>query len=285
MFKSGPLLMTAAMAFFALEDMFLKAALTQISVGLGLILFGLGGTLVFLVWALLRGETLFHPAIWSRPLILRSTSEVLGRLFYTLAFALAPLSLVSAILQATPLVVALGAVVFFGEVVGWRRWLAISVGFVGVLMILRPGTDAFTATSIFAVLGMLGFAGRDLATRASPPSMSNVQLGVYGFVMLVIAGAIMVAVTGLGPLPDFIGGLQVLAATVVGVLAYTCLTASMRIGEVSVTVPFRYTRLVFAMLLGVAVFGERPDLMTLLGSAVIVASGLYTIWRGQKKPA
>lgn len=258
MLQSGPFLMTAAMALFALEDMFLKAAMAEVSVGFGLTVFGLGGMAVFLVWARLRGQRMFHPAIVSRPLILRSMSEVLGRLFYTLAFALAPLSLVSAILQATPLVVALGAVVFFGETVGWRRWSAIAVGFVGVLMILRPGTEAFTATSIFAVLGMLGFAGRDLATRASPPSMSNIQLGVYGFLMLVIAGAILMVMDDTGPLPSPLATGQLVAAIAVGVLAYTCLTASMRVGEVSLTVPFRYTRLLFAMILGIAIFGNAP---------------------------
>lgn len=283
MLKNGPVLMTAAMALFALEDVLLKAAMREISVGFGLTVFGLGGMAVFLVWAGARAERLFHPAIFSRPLILRSLSEVGGRLFYTLAFALAPLSLVSAILQATPLVVALGAVVFFGEKVGWRRWSAISFGFLGVLMILRPGTDAFTATSIFAVLGMLGFAGRDLATRASPPSMSNIQLGVYGFLMLVIAGLIMMAVAGPGPLPSAPTTARLVAAIAVGVLAYTCLTASMRVGEVSLTVPFRYTRLLFAMVLGIAIFGERPDLMTWAGSAVIVASGLYTLMRSQRR--
>lgn len=279
----GPLLMTVAMALFALEDMFLKAAMGPVTVGMALVFFGLGGTLIFLIWAALRGEQLFHPAIFKKALVLRSVSEVSGRLFYTLAFALAPLSLVSAILQATPLVVALGAVVFFGESVGWRRWLAICVGFVGVLMILRPGSAAFDAAALFAVLGMLGFAGRDLATRASPASMSNAQLGVYGFIMLVIAGGLMMLWQGTGPLPDATATLQLGLATAVGVAAYTALTASMRIGTVSITVPFRYTRLLFGMVLGIVVFGESPDMMTYLGSAVIVLSGLIVLWRGAQK--
>lgn len=281
-FLIGPLLMTLAMAFFALEDMFLKSAMRQVSVGLGLICFGFGGMILFVIWARLRGEAPLHPAMTSRPLVLRSACEVLGRLFYTLAFALAPLSLVSAILQATPLVVALGAVVFFNERVGWRRWSAIVIGFVGVLMILRPGTDAFELTSVFAVLGMLGFAGRDLGSRASPASMSNAQLGVLGFAMLVVAGGIMVLVTGPGPLPDAASARDIALAVLVGVLAYSALTEAMRVGTVSVTVPFRYTRLLFAMILGIVVFGESPDTMTLLGSAVIVLSGLVVIRRGQR---
>ena len=278
----GPLYMTAAMALFAVEDMFLKSAMQEITVGLGLILFGLGGLIIFLIWARLRGEAPLHPAVTTRPLLLRSASEVLGRLFYTLAFALAPLSVVSAILQATPLVVALGAVVFFGETVGWRRWTAIVIGFIGVLMILRPGTNAFDLTSIFAVLGMLGFAGRDLGSRASPASMSNAQLGVLGFAMLVIAGLILIAVTGPGPMASPRASGQVALAVIVGVLAYTALTAAMRVGEVSVTVPFRYTRLIFAMILGILVFGETPDSMTLAGSAVIVLSGLVVIRRSAR---
>lgn len=274
--------MTAAMACFAIEDMFLKSAMQEITVGLGLILFGLGGMGIFVIWAHLRGESPLHPALTTRPLVLRSASEVLGRLFYTLAFALAPLSVVSAILQATPLVVALGAVLIFGETVGWRRWAAIGIGFVGVLMILRPGTEAFDLTSIFAILGMLGFAGRDLGSRASPASMSNAQLGVLGFAMLVIAGGILIAFTGPGPMPSARAGGQVALAVITGVLAYSALTAAMRVGEVSMTVPFRYTRLIFAMILGVVVFGERPDAMTLAGSAVIVLSGLVVIRRSRK---
>lgn len=270
------------MALFTLEDMFLKTAMAQIHVGLGLMIFGAGGLAVFLIWARLRGEPVLHPAMRQPPMLWRSGSEVMGRLFYTLAFALAPLSLVTAILQATPLVVALGAVVFFAEQVGWRRWLAIASGFLGVLIILRPGTEAFDVTAIFALLGMLGFAGRDLATRASPASMTNAQLGVLGFAMLIVSGLILTAFTGLGPLPDPKAQAALGAAVGVGVLAYTCLTASMRVGEVSLTVPWRYTRLVFAMVLGMIVFGERPDAATLIGSAIIVLSGLYTLHRATR---
>jgi drug/metabolite transporter (DMT)-like permease len=275
----GPAFMTLAMACFALEDFFLKSALERINVALTLVLFGAGGMAVFALWARTRGEAVFAPGLRSRALVLRSLAEVGGRLFYTLAFALAPLSLVSAILQAAPLVVAAGAVVVFGERVGWRRWSAIAVGFCGVLIILRPWEAGLPATAIFALLGMLGFALRDLATRASPPAMSNAQLGVAGFAMLIVAGLVMMTVTGPGPLPDARSAGFFALAIAVGVLAYAALTTAMRVGEVSLTVPWRYTRLVFAMALGVLVLGERPDAATLLGAAIIVASGLYTLRR------
>jgi drug/metabolite transporter (DMT)-like permease len=281
----GSLWMVAAMAGFAVEDMFLKSVAASLPVGQILMIFGAGGMMGFALLAMRRGERILHPAILSPAILIRCLFEVAGRLFYTLAIALTPLSSASAILQATPLVVVMGAALVFGERVGWRRWAAIAVGFAGVLIILRPGLDGFTPLSLLAVLGMLGFAGRDLATRAAPPVLSNLQLGVYGFAMMVPTGALLLAVSGGAVLPSALAAGQLAAATVIGVLAYYALTSAMRIGEVSVVTPFRYTRLVFALILGATVFGERPDAATLLGSAVIVTSGIYTLLRSRRVQA
>ncbi|KUP91545.1 DMT family transporter [Tritonibacter horizontis] len=277
----GSLLMVLAMGAFALEDVIIKSVAAAMPTGQVLILFGLGGMAVFAGVARAQGSALWHPGFCTRPLIWRAVAEVSGRLFFTLAIVLAPLSLASAILQATPLVVTAGAVVFFGERVGWRRWLAIVAGFAGVMMILRPGMSGFEATSLLAVAGMLGFAGRDLATRAAPRTMSNAQLGLFGFAMLAIAGGIALAWTGGAVWPTGPQTLALCATVTIGVLAYMALTGAMRLGELSVVAPFRYTRLVFAMVLGVVVFQEQPDLMTLLGSAVVVGSGVFTLLRSK----
>ncbi|TKA95262.1 DMT family transporter [Cereibacter changlensis] len=274
--------MVLSMAGFALEDMLLKSVAQSLPVGEILMIFGLGGMLAFMVLAARRGERALHPAILSRAILLRAACESAGRLFYTLAIALTPLSSASAILQATPLVVVGGAALIFGEKVGWRRWTAIALGFAGVLIILRPGVEGFSLASLLAVAGMLGFAGRDLATRAAPTVLSNLQLGIYGFFMLIPTGAALLAFTGGAVLPDPRQAALLLAATAVGVGAYYALTAAMRIGEVSVITPFRYTRLLFALILGVLVFAERPDAPTLIGSAVVVASGLYTLLRSAR---
>ena len=279
----GSLLMVGAMAGFAVEDMFLKFAARSLPVGQILMIFGGAGMLAFAALTKLRGERVFHPAILSRPILIRAVFEVMGRLFYTLAIAYTALSSASAILQATPLVVVAGAALIFGERVGWRRWAAILVGFAGVLIILRPGLEGFTVASLLAVAGTIGFAGRDLATRAAPPVLSNLQLGVYGFAMMVPTGAVLLMFFGDAVMPDLAASGQLLAATVVGVGAYYALTAAMRMGDVGVITPFRYTRLVFALILGVALFGERPDGYTLIGSAIIVASGIYTLIRGRKR--
>ena len=274
--------MVAAMAGFAIEDMFLKSAARHMPVGEVITLFGLGGMLAFILLARRQGEPAFSAAMLSRPMLVRSGFEVTGRLFYSLAIALTPLSIASAILQATPLVVVAGAAVLFGETVGLRRWLAIIAGFVGVMLIIRPGLAGFDVLSLLTVIGLIGFAGRDLATRAAPPALSNMQLGVAGFAMLTLAGVIILLVNGEYRMPDATGLGLTLCATLFGVVAYNALTTAMRTGEVSAVTPFRYTRLLFALILGATIFGERPDALTLLGSVIVVASGIYVLTQNRR---
>ena len=190
--------------------------------------------------------------------------------------------LVSAILQATPLVVVPVAARMFGETLGLRRWAVILGGFVGVLIVLRPGLSGISLTSLLAVVGMLGFAGRDLATRASPPALSNDQLGVAGFGVLAVSGALMLAVTGDASLPGPTGWALFAGLSVVGIFGYDALTRAMRTGQVGAVTPFRYSRLIFAMVLAVTVFGERPDLPMLLGCALIVGCGLMLLVPGRR---
>ena len=270
------------MAGFAVEDMALKSAAQAVPVAEVMVIFGAGGALAFALIARARGEA-FLPRAAGLTLGIRAGFELVGRLFYTLAIALTPLSSATAILQATPIVVVAGAAVVFGERVGWRRWSAILLGLAGVLVILRPGAEAFTPLSILAVLGMLGFAGRDLATRAAAPAVGWAVLGVYGFLMIVVAGVVYGVWTGSTfVIPDLSATLRLLVAVLVGVAAYSALTMAMRTGEVSAVTPFRYSRLLFGVALGVLVFGERPDAGVLLGSAIIVASGLYILARGRR---
>lgn len=276
--QRGALFMTASMAGFAVEDVFVKAAAHTLPLGQVLLTIGLTGMLVFAAMAARQGEALLPPAFLSRAMLVRCGFEVTGRLFYGLAITLTALSTTSAILQATPLVVVAGAALVFGEKVSLQRWLAVLVGFAGVMVILRPGAD-FSALSLLAVVGLLGFAGRDLATRAAPKGLSNRQLGTLGFAMLATAGVILLAVTGGAQVPSGIALVYLMGGTVFGMLGYHALTYAMRTGEVGAVTPFRYTRLVFAMVLAMALFGERPDLATWIGAALVVGSGIYALTR------
>ncbi len=279
----GALCMIGSMAVFAVEDAFIKAASETLPTGQILILFGLGGALLFAGLSRLEGRALYHPDVVSGPMRARVVLEVAGRLFYTLAITLIPLSTATVILQATPLFVVAGAALVFGEAVGWRRWGAVALGLVGVLVIVRPGTDDFSGLSVLAVIGMLGFAGRDLASRAAPASLSTSILGLYGFLAVLAAGAIFSAWEGAPFTAPGLGASLCLAGAVgVGVAAYALLMRAMRTGDVSAVTPFRYTRLLFGTALGIALFGERLSAAMVAGSALIVVSGLFILWRGRQ---
>lgn len=280
----GAMLMVAAMLAFAIEDMFIKK-LAESGVPLGqLILYlGLGGALAFGIVVRARGEALLSPALLKRGVILRNIGEIVGTLGFVSAIALTPISSASAIFQANPLAVTLGAALFLGAPVGWRRWTAIGVGFAGVMMIVRPGAADFDPRSIYAVVAVVGLALRDLATRTVAREVSSMQLSAWGFAMLIPAGLFMFWLTGQAPvtfLPWQWGFMA--AALLCGLLGYYSIVAASRLGDIAFVTSFRYSRMLFALIIGALFFGERPDLLTLAGAALIVGSGLYTLLRERR---
>ena len=278
----GSMLMVLAMAGFAAEDLFVKLLSHDIPVGQILMMLGAGGCAVFAVAARAQGTRLISPVLLTRPVILRNLGEVIAAVTYVAALSLADLSTISAIIQATPLAVTLGAALFMGAQVGWRRWSAILVGLAGVLLIVRPGLDAFHISSVFAVISVIGLAIRDLATWAIPSQVSSMQLSCYAFGIMVPTGAIVLAFQGGAAMPDPVAWAYLLGALIFGVLGYYFIVGAMRIGEIAAVTPFRYARLLFALVIGMTLLGERPDVWTLIGAAIIIASGLYTLIREQR---
>lgn len=274
------LLMVAAMGFFAGQDVFIKVLSNVLSPGQIVLLIGAGGLPVLIPWALaerraLLPRTLLHPAVMAR-----NGFEFATAICLVSALAAVELSLVTAIMQAVPLLVTAGAALWFAEPVGWRRWSAIAVGLAGVLVILRPGMAGFDPAVLWAVGGAVAMAARDLATRAVPPAVTSAQLSLWAFVVLVPAGLLLMALEGSPhgwPGPE--GWLAVAAMVALGLVAYAALVVATRIGDVAAVAPFRYSRILVALVLGALVFGERPDAASLAGIALIVGSGLYTLLR------
>jgi drug/metabolite transporter (DMT)-like permease len=192
-----------------------------------------------------------------------------------------PLANASAILQALPLAMTLAAALFFGEPVGWRRYLAIGIGFVGVMIIVRPGTDGFTGYSLWALAAIVFIVIRDLSTRRLSPAVPG------PWVALVTSGVLTAAAAAAGGLEDWqpAGAGSLLAlATASGclVVAYITGVGSMRVGEIGFVQPFRYSLLIWAMGFGIVMFDEWPDLWMLVGSAIVVATGLFTLYRERR---
>ncbi len=272
--------MVAAMAGFALEDVLIKQLATALPVGQVLSMVGAAGGIVFSIISLASGRRLLSSGLLVRSVMVRNITEAIGSAAFVTALALTTLSSASAILQATPLAVTLGAALFLGEPVGWRRWTAITLGFIGVLLIIQPGLAAFTPGSLLAVVAVVLLAARDLASRTVPQEIASVQVAAWGFLSLVPAGLVTMLLMDHEPrVPGTAELARLLATVIISCGGYYSLVAATRLGEVSAVVPFRYTRLVFALILGYFVFGERPDLLMLAGCALIVGTGLYTIWR------
>ncbi len=278
----GALFMILAMLGFGLEDAFFKAATATggVTAGMGTVQFGLLAMALYALYARVRGVPVWTTAYLKPGLLIRTGFEITGRLFFALSLAYTPLSTTSAILQAAPLVVMLGAALVLGERIGPRRWAAMAVGFAGVLLIVRPSPAGLEANAFLALLGMIGFAGRDLATRAAPASVHTAQLGVLGFAVVTAAGLVILAFEpGPPALPDRTAALLLTGTALCGVLGYTAMTFAMRTGEIGVVAPFRYFRLIVALILACTLFGERPDALTLTGAALIVSAGIYALIR------
>ena len=276
--------MIASMAAFAIEDGFLKTVTKQLPVGQVLMMFGAAGLCVFAVMARRAGASIFQAQVFTQNMLFRAVFEFFGRLFYILAIALTPLSSATAILQSAPLFVVLGARIFLREKVDGKTWLAIFVGLLGVMIILRPSAEDFSPMSLLAVVGTLGFVGRDLFSRTAPPSLTKEVLGFYGFTNMMIAGACFAVWDGKPFVPLQAQQLLMLgAALMVGIFAYTALMIAMRTGSIGAVTPYRYSRLLFGIFIGVAVFDEQLDAPMLLGCAVVMGAGLFIGWQNQRR--
>ncbi len=276
----GPLFMVASMAGFAAEDALIKALADSVPIGQIGIFLGVGGVLVFGILAQIQGHSLLDRQALRGAVLLRNLAEVCAVVCMLMGIAMAPLSIVTAVLQAMPLTVTLAAAVFLREPVGWRRWSAIIIGFIGVMMIIRPGASGFDPYVLFPLGAVIALTVRDLATRQIPASVASIQVSGWGFATAIPGGLFILLMRGEGLVnPSALDwGLQGLAL-LAGILGYTALVLATRAGDIGLTTPFRYSRLVFGMMIGVIVFGERPDWLTLAGAALIVGAGLYTLMR------
>lgn len=274
----GSFLMVVAMATFAVEDSVIKLVSSVLPVGQILFLLGVGGALSFSGLALILRKEIFSYGVFTRPMHFRVISEVTGRVFYSSALALTPLASSTMILQATPLVVVIGAAVLFKEKVSALRWAAVLLGFFGVLIIIDPSSDSFSFLSILAVLGMLGFAGRDLASRAVPKSLNILALGFHGFMSIALSGIVLTLFCNESIIwPDSSSWLYLLLGVFLGTIGYSALISAMRIGEVSAITPFRYSRIIFGVAIGMFFFGENITLTATLGCGLIVLSSFVVL--------
>jgi drug/metabolite transporter (DMT)-like permease len=275
----GASLMMVSMASFTLNDVCMKALSDELPLFQALTLRGVATTLLLLVCARWLGTLRLDLPRRDWGLIaLRTAAEIGAAYFFITALFNMPLANATAILQVLPLTVTLAGAVFLGEAVGWRRLAAILVGFLGVMLIIRPGAEGFTIYSVYALVSVGFVTLRDLTVRRLSTEVPSLTValcasaGVAGFSALASLGVEWQPLSGKAALQ--LGGAAVL---VIG--GYLCSVMAMRVGEVAVVTPFRYTALLWALVLGFLVFGDWPAPLTLLGAAIVVAMGVYTFYR------
>ncbi|AFL52682.1 drug/metabolite transporter (DMT)-like permease [Sinorhizobium fredii] len=275
----GIVFMTLAMAGFSCNDALVKSVTGAMNTGQIMFIRGLMTTLMILVIAYRFGalrpvRTVFRPVI-----MLRIAMEALASLTYISALGQIPLANASAIMQALPLAVTLGAALFLGEPVGWRRWTAIVIGFLGVLIVLRPGPEGFTPAALTVVACVFFTATRDLCTRRIGSDVPSLFITVTtALVTTLVGGALIVPFGGWQPV-SVTSFTNLAGASVLLMLGYQTIVLAMRDGDISVVAPFRYTGLLWAITIGIIFFSEAPDRWMLTGVAIIVGSGLYTFYR------
>ncbi len=283
----GSIYILIAMASFALGDTIIKLVSQQLPLSQILVIRGCFAAATFFGIAVYLKQ-LRHPRIiLSGPFMLRLFGEVIASAFFLTALFNMPMANASAIMQALPLTVSAGASYFFGEKIGWRRMSAILVGLFGVLLIVQPGLEGFTIYSVACLIAIGGTTLRDLATRKLDKSIPSLYVSLVTVIVVIGLG---LALTPFQPWqPVGIREIGTLAAASVFLMTgFMGIISGMRVGAVAVVTPFRYTVLIFAIILGFLVFNEVPDWLTIIGSTIVVASGLYTLYRENvlgKKPA
>ncbi|WP_353471137.1 DMT family transporter [Salipiger sp. H15] len=275
----GMLLMIGNMAAFTFSDACVKEIGSDLPLSQVLVLRGLVASLFIAGLALRLGALRHRPGGRDAALmLLRGIAECGSAYFFLTALRNMPLANATALLQMVPLTVTLGSAVFFGEPVGWRRWLAIAGGFCGMLLIVRPGTEGFNTYSVYALLTVVAVTLRDLTTRRFSKQLPSMQVTLSSSVLVTLMAAVLSLGEDWQPLDARLSVLMLGTALLV-MAGYTLSVMVMRIGEVGFIAPFRYTGLLWALLLGLVFWGEVPQPMTLLGAAVIVAMGSFTLWR------
>lgn len=277
----GALYMNIAMAAFTVNDSLMKAATSTLEMPLwqaiatrGLLTLGP----LLLIGHLTGGLRFRMPRRDAVAVGLRSVGEVASTLTFLAALVHMPLANLSAIMQSLPLAVTLAAWLFLKEPVGWRRLLAICVGFFGVMLIVRPGPEGFDHWSLLGLISVAFVVLRDLSTRQLSKAVPSSTVAVMASVAVTSTALVLSLIDGW--IVPSLGQIALLAGAAASlVVGYNYVVMVMRVGDLGFVAPFRYTSLVVALILGWLVFGTFPDGLTLAGAALVVGSGIFTLWR------
>ena len=279
---TGAGLMALSMLSFVSNDALMKALFADMSIYQAIFLRGVLTVPLIAVLAWHQGTLIVRVAARDRLLVaLRVSAEVGATIGFLTALKYMPLANVTAILQALPLTVTMAAALFLGEAVGWRRWMAILIGLVGVIIIIRPGMQGFSVYSIWALAAVGCVTLREIVTRKLSSDLPSLPVALATAIAIALLGAVMLPAVEWAPVSPGNWAL-VLGASVAIIGGYLFSVMTMRIGDIGFVAPFRYTAMVWAIALGLLMFGELPDMATSIGTGIVIATGLYSLHRERR---
>ena len=273
----GSIFMIAAMAGFACNDLLIKGIGGSLSIGQIVLFRGIIATSLVL-FLCVRTRQLYKVRRLSPLILVRALAEATATYCFLQALFAIPITELSAVMQALPLVITVGAALFLGERVGWRRLVAIGIGFIGVFLIIRPGFSGFSIYSVYALAAVLACAVRDLVTRRLAGDVPSLVVTLVTTVLVTALGGVLALGQPWHPVAAEKIGLLAIASIFI-VIGYHFAVAAMRVGEIGFVSPFRYTMLLFTAAGGALFYGEIPDYLTIVGACIVILTGIYTIFR------
>lgn len=278
----GAIYMNVAMAAFTINDAGMKEVTQTLPLFEAIALRGLLSMAALLAFGLATGAVKLRLGAHDGTAVaIRTVAEIGGTLTFLSALMHMPLANLSAIMQSLPLALTLAAALVFREGIGWRRLSAILVGFCGVLLIIQPGTDGFDRWSVVGLASVACVVLRDLSTRRMSRDVPSATVALWAATGVTAMGLVVTSVSGwVVPRPH---ELAIVATSSTALIAgYMFSVMVMRVGDIGFVAPFRYTSLIWAILLGWLVFGSLPDTLTLVGAGIVIATGIFTLYRERK---
>jgi drug/metabolite transporter (DMT)-like permease len=277
----GIIAMVAATAVFTCGDAAMKLVSDSLPTGETVFVRGVCTITIVTVAAFWTGAIYRLRDALVRAMGWRSLGDVGSALFFQAALARMPFADLMGILQMTPLSLTAASALFLGEHVGWRRWTAVAIGFAGALLVIKPGSSAFNAWALLGVLSVLCGTLRDVSTRRLDVALSPL--------LIMMLSQLVVASAGLGcwafeawKVPSLAELLYLAFASAFSLVGHLCVIYSLRSGEVAAVAPFRYAGIVWSILLGLLIWNQLPDALSLTGISILVSAGLYTFYREQQ---
>ncbi len=275
------LYMVIAMACFILNDTCIKTIGTTLPLGQIIAIRGVLSVLVVAMICAHQGVLGSVPSLFTPKVLARSLLDVAGTFLFLVSLMHMPIANLTAILQSVPLAVVLVSVIFLKEKVGVRRAAAIAAGFAGVLLIVRPTPSTFTIYEVLALGIVVVLAFRDLITKRIPDHIPVFIIALANASFVALGGLIYGLYQGFQSVALWQFGLLAAAATLLAT-GYVFMVSTLRVGDLSGTAPFRYSNVLFAIILGMVFFGEYPDAVSYAGMVLIIAAGLYAAHREAK---